>query len=169
MKAGRSNHCCAAAPIVNCTLARGLQNAVPFKRIDKKGSNLTRVNLYLMVVHLLVLGALGGCAKETETQPETVEVVSAEQASAFARSCMDTARLNAPATPENSYLQDFGYGAILRVPKCLVSNLDYTKLKQPVKFEEIGMTFYYPDMTLKDWSPEKREERTEDSPWRREK
>jgi hypothetical protein len=64
-------------------------------------------------------------------------------------------RIDATPTAQNSYLQEFAPGVIFRVPRILYPTLDYAKLKQPVKAERIGMTFFYPDMTLTDlWSPE---------------
>jgi hypothetical protein len=60
-------------------------------------------------------------------------------------------RLDTPVTPENSYLQDFGHGVVLRLPKILYPSLDFPSLNQPVKAAAIAMTFLYPDMTQSGW------------------
>jgi hypothetical protein len=62
------------------------------------------------------------------------------------------ARLDAPLTSANSYLQDFGYGVILRLPRSLEPTLDFDHINQPVKAEAIAMTFLFPDMVQTEWA-----------------
>lgn len=54
-------------------------------------------------------------------------------------------------TPENSYLQDFGGGAVLRIPRCLIPGLKIKDPQKPIKAGSLSMVFWFPDMTLTMW------------------
>lgn len=56
-------------------------------------------------------------------------------------------------TSQNSYLQDFGGGAVLRVPRCLVPGLKIKDPNTPIKSGSLSMVFWFPDMTLTSWTP----------------
>jgi hypothetical protein len=56
-------------------------------------------------------------------------------------------RIDAPMTPANSVLFDFGYGQILRVPKILFpASIIPKDPRQPLKAQMLSMTFQFPDM-----------------------
>ena len=54
-------------------------------------------------------------------------------------------------TPENSFLQDFGNGGILRIPKIVYPNAVFDHPEKPVQGEIASLTLQFPDMTLTDW------------------
>jgi hypothetical protein len=83
------------------------------------------------IVFLVLAAALVACgqAADKPAEPAANTLVPAAQAMVFYRTCIESkVRLDAPATPDNSYLQEFAPGVILHVPKCLEPNLDFAKL-----------------------------------------
>lgn len=56
-------------------------------------------------------------------------------------------------TPQNSYLQDFGGGAVLHIPRCLIPGLQIKDPSKPIKAGSLSMVFWFPDMTLTMWKP----------------
>jgi hypothetical protein len=61
-------------------------------------------------------------------------------------------RFDAPITPANSVLFDFGYGKIMRLPKLLFNpSLIPKDPRTPMHAQAIGMIFSYPDMTPSGW------------------
>ncbi|HEX3913437.1 MAG TPA: hypothetical protein VHW71_08020 [Steroidobacteraceae bacterium] len=56
-------------------------------------------------------------------------------------------RIDAPVTPANSVLYDFGYGAILRVPKILFPDSAIPKdPNEALHFDRLSLVFEYPEM-----------------------
>jgi hypothetical protein len=61
-------------------------------------------------------------------------------------------RIDVLVTPTNSVLLDFGNGAMLRVPKIMVSPETIPKdPRQSIRAEQFGFTFQFPDMVQSDY------------------
>jgi hypothetical protein len=64
----------------------------------------------------------------------------------------ESVRYNAPVTRANSVLFDFGYGAILRVPKALLPAAVIPKdPNKAIEAQTLSMVFQFPDMTPAVW------------------
>lgn len=91
------------------------------------------MKLYKARIFALVLTAIG--------------VTGARAAPELTATPLVSSRIDAPITPANSVLIDFGDGAIMRIPKILVSTVLIPKdPKQPIKADQLSITFQYPDM-----------------------
>ncbi len=61
-------------------------------------------------------------------------------------------RIDAPVTPDNSVLYDFGYKQVLRVPKILIPPTALPKdPRQPIQARTLSMVFHFPEMVLSDY------------------
>ncbi len=121
---------------------------VPYKPALLNAARASRI----AIASLLCCVLLPSCGKQPEPEPHPLPpdaFLPFEQAQAIGIRCVEAkVRLDAPVTPENSSPQEFTPGVVLHVPKCIYPQIDYAKVKEPIKAKSLEMTFVFPDMTM---------------------